>query len=61
MSLRDSTAEITENLSTEIGARVPAAGVRVNGSWITHLAMRPKSPRRCCGASKPVPSSRRGS
>jgi regulator of protease activity HflC (stomatin/prohibitin superfamily) len=42
MSLRDSTDEITEKLSTEIGARVQAAGVRVIESRITHLAYAPE-------------------
>ncbi|MGW6282304.1 SPFH domain-containing protein [Kribbella sp. NPDC055071] len=42
MSLRDSTDEITETLSTEIGARVHAAGVRVIESRITHLAYAPE-------------------
>jgi regulator of protease activity HflC (stomatin/prohibitin superfamily) len=42
MSLRDSTDEITEKLSTEIGARVRAAGVHVIESRITHLAYAPE-------------------
>ncbi len=42
MSLRDSTDEITETLSTEIGARVQAAGVHVIESRITHLAYAPE-------------------
>jgi regulator of protease activity HflC (stomatin/prohibitin superfamily) len=42
LSLRDSTDEITEKLSTEIGARVHAAGVRVIESRITHLAYAPE-------------------
>jgi hypothetical protein len=42
LSLRDSTDEITEKLSTEIGARVQAAGVRVIESRITHLAYAPE-------------------
>jgi regulator of protease activity HflC (stomatin/prohibitin superfamily) len=42
LSLRDSTDEITETLSTEIGARVQAAGVRVIESRITHLAYAPE-------------------
>lgn len=42
MSLRDSTDEITETLSAEIGARVHAAGVRVIESRITHLAYAPE-------------------
>ena len=42
MSLRDSTDEITEKLSTEIGARVQAAGVHVIESRITHLAYAPE-------------------
>jgi len=42
MSLRDSTDEITEKLSTEIGVRVQAAGVRVIESRITHLAYAPE-------------------
>jgi regulator of protease activity HflC (stomatin/prohibitin superfamily) len=42
MSLRDSTDEITETLSAEIGARVQAAGVRVIESRITHLAYAPE-------------------
>lgn len=42
MSLRDSTDEITEKLSTEIGARVHAAGVHVIESRITHLAYAPE-------------------
>ncbi len=42
MSLRDSTDEITEKLSTEIGVRVRAAGVHVIESRITHLAYAPE-------------------
>jgi regulator of protease activity HflC (stomatin/prohibitin superfamily) len=42
MSLRDSTDEITEKLSIEIGARVQAAGVHVIESRITHLAYAPE-------------------
>ncbi len=42
LSLRDSTDEITETLSTEIGVRVQAAGVRVIESRITHLAYAPE-------------------
>ncbi|HZX06088.1 SPFH domain-containing protein [Kribbella sp.] len=42
LSLRDSTDEITEKLSAEIGARVQAAGVRVIESRITHLAYAPE-------------------
>jgi len=42
LSLRDSTDEITETLSTEIAARVQAAGVRVIESRITHLAYAPE-------------------
>ncbi|GAA2794175.1 SPFH domain-containing protein [Kribbella solani] len=42
LSLRDSTHEITEKLSAEIGARVHAAGVRVIESRITHLAYSPE-------------------
>ncbi|TWD79192.1 SPFH domain/Band 7 family protein [Kribbella amoyensis] len=42
LSLRDSTDEITETLSVEIGARVQAAGVRVIESRITHLAYAPE-------------------
>lgn len=42
LSLRDSTDEITETLSAEIGARVHAAGVRVIESRITHLAYAPE-------------------
>lgn len=42
LSLRDSTDEITETLSTEIGARVHAAGVHVIESRITHLAYAPE-------------------
>jgi regulator of protease activity HflC (stomatin/prohibitin superfamily) len=42
MSLRDSTDEITETLSAEIGARVQAGGVRVIESRITHLAYAPE-------------------
>jgi regulator of protease activity HflC (stomatin/prohibitin superfamily) len=41
-SLRDSTDEITERLSTEIGVRVHAAGVHVIESRITHLAYAPE-------------------
>ncbi|WP_327637621.1 SPFH domain-containing protein [Kribbella sp. NBC_00482] len=42
LSLRDSTDEITETLSAEIGARVHAAGVHVIESRITHLAYAPE-------------------
>jgi hypothetical protein len=42
LSLRDSTDEITEKLSAEIGARVQAAGVHVIESRITHLAYAPE-------------------
>jgi regulator of protease activity HflC (stomatin/prohibitin superfamily) len=42
LSLRDSTDEITEKLSAEIGARVHAAGVQVIESRITHLAYAPE-------------------
>jgi regulator of protease activity HflC (stomatin/prohibitin superfamily) len=42
LSLRDSTDEITETLSAEIGVRVQAAGVRVIESRITHLAYAPE-------------------
>jgi regulator of protease activity HflC (stomatin/prohibitin superfamily) len=42
LSLRDSTDEITEKLSAEIGARVRAAGVHVIESRITHLAYAPE-------------------
>ncbi|GAA0610561.1 SPFH domain-containing protein [Kribbella sandramycini] len=42
MSLRDSTDEITETLSTEVGVRVQAAGVRIIESRITHLAYAPE-------------------
>ena len=42
LSLRDSTDEITEKLSAEIGARVHAAGVHVIESRITHLAYAPE-------------------
>ncbi|WBQ06629.1 SPFH domain-containing protein [Kribbella sp. CA-293567] len=42
MSLRDSTDEITEKLSAEIGVRVQAAGVHVIESRITHLAYAPE-------------------
>ncbi|GAA1667551.1 SPFH domain-containing protein [Kribbella sp. NPDC056951] len=42
LSLRDSTDEITETLSTEIGARVQSAGVHVIESRITHLAYAPE-------------------
>jgi SPFH domain / Band 7 family len=38
LSLRQNTSEITDQLSTEIGARVEAAGVEVIESRITHLA-----------------------
>jgi regulator of protease activity HflC (stomatin/prohibitin superfamily) len=42
LSLRDSTDEITETLSAEIGVRVQAAGVHVIESRITHLAYAPE-------------------
>jgi regulator of protease activity HflC (stomatin/prohibitin superfamily) len=42
MSLRDSTDEITGRLSTEIQARVQAAGVHVVESRITRLAYAPE-------------------
>jgi hypothetical protein len=42
LSLRDSTDEITEKLSAEIGVRVHAAGVHVIESRITHLAYAPE-------------------
>ncbi|MCT2586772.1 SPFH domain-containing protein [Actinophytocola gossypii] len=38
LSLRQNTTEITDQLSTEIGARVESAGVEVIESRITHLA-----------------------
>jgi len=38
LSLRENASEITEKLSTEIAARVEAAGVEVIESRITHLA-----------------------
>jgi len=41
-SLRDNADEITEKLSTEIGARVESAGVRVIESRLTHLAYAPE-------------------
>ncbi|WP_020665988.1 SPFH domain-containing protein [Amycolatopsis nigrescens] len=42
LSLRDNADEITEKLSTEIGARVASAGVEVIESRITHLAYAPE-------------------
>jgi regulator of protease activity HflC (stomatin/prohibitin superfamily) len=42
LSLRDNAEEITEKLSTEIAARVEAAGVRVIESRLTHLAYAPE-------------------
>ncbi|CRK55505.1 Membrane protease family protein BA0301 [Alloactinosynnema sp. L-07] len=42
MSLRDNAEEITHKLSTEIAARVEAAGVNVIESRITHLAYAPE-------------------
>ncbi|HYZ07334.1 MAG TPA: SPFH domain-containing protein [Pseudonocardiaceae bacterium] len=42
LSLRENADEITERLSTEIGARVRAAGVRVIESRLTHLAFAPE-------------------
>nr|CEL21046.1 Membrane protease family protein BA0301 [Kibdelosporangium sp. MJ126-NF4]CTQ95440.1 Membrane protease family protein BA0301 [Kibdelosporangium sp. MJ126-NF4] len=42
LSLRDNADEITEKLSTEISARVEAAGVRVIESRLTHLAYAPE-------------------
>jgi regulator of protease activity HflC (stomatin/prohibitin superfamily) len=42
MSLRDNADEITQRLSTEISARVEAAGVTVIESRITHLAYAPE-------------------
>jgi regulator of protease activity HflC (stomatin/prohibitin superfamily) len=42
LSLRDNADEITEKLSTEIAARVEAAGVRVIESRLTHLAYAPE-------------------
>ncbi|HVV14777.1 SPFH domain-containing protein [Amycolatopsis sp.] len=42
LSLRDNADEITEKLSTEIGARVASAGVQVIESRITHLAYAPE-------------------
>jgi regulator of protease activity HflC (stomatin/prohibitin superfamily) len=42
LSLRDNADEITERLSTEISARVDAAGVRIIESRLTHLAYAPE-------------------
>jgi len=42
LSLRDNAEEITEKLSTEVAARVSAAGVMVIESRITHLAYAPE-------------------
>ncbi|OZM70262.1 hypothetical protein CFN78_26525 [Amycolatopsis antarctica] len=42
LSLRDNAEEITEKLSTEVGARVASAGVTVIESRITHLAYAPE-------------------
>ncbi|GAA2072819.1 SPFH domain-containing protein [Actinomadura alba] len=42
LSLRDNADEITAKLSSEIGARVASAGVRVIESRITHLAYAPE-------------------
>lgn len=42
LSLRDNADEITAKLSTEIGARVESAGVRVIESRITRLAYAPE-------------------
>jgi regulator of protease activity HflC (stomatin/prohibitin superfamily) len=42
LSLRDNADEITEKLSTEIAARVEAAGVHVIESRLTHLAYAPE-------------------
>jgi hypothetical protein len=42
LSLRDNADEITEKLSTEVGLRVKAAGVRIIESRITHLAYAPE-------------------
>ncbi|WP_279579030.1 SPFH domain-containing protein [Fodinicola feengrottensis] len=42
MSLRDNADEITAKLSSEVAARVVAAGVRIVESRITHLAYSPE-------------------
>jgi regulator of protease activity HflC (stomatin/prohibitin superfamily) len=42
LSLRDNADEITAKLSTEVAARVVAAGVRIVESRITHLAYSPE-------------------
>ena len=42
LSLRDNAEEITAKLSTEIGARVASAGVRIVESRITRLAYAPE-------------------
>ena len=42
LSLRDNAEEITAKLSTEIGARVAAAGVRIVESRLTRLAYAPE-------------------
>ncbi|GAA3666760.1 SPFH domain-containing protein [Nonomuraea antimicrobica] len=42
LSLRDNADEINEQLSTEIGARVASAGVKVIESRIVHLAYAPE-------------------
>ncbi|MFG1706361.1 SPFH domain-containing protein [Nonomuraea sp. M3C6] len=42
LSLRDNADEINERLSTEIGARVASAGVKIIESRIVHLAYAPE-------------------
>ena len=48
-----SDAETSCELENELQDRVGRAGITIDESRLTHLAMRRRSPRRCSAASRP--------
>lgn len=59
ITLRANVEEVSEALRRELAMRLAPAGVEVDDARLTHLAYSPRSPRRCCAASRPRPSSPR--
>lgn len=59
ITLRANVEEVSEALRRELAMRLAPAGVEVDDARLTHLAYSPRSPRRCCAASKRRPSSPR--
>ena len=56
-SLSGSTDLVSRELADEVAARVRIAGLEILEARISALSYAPRSPRRCCSASRRVPSS----